>query len=39
MKKKRFDDLIDIMARLRGIDGCPWDRRQTRETLRPFLVD
>jgi len=39
MKKKRFDDLIDIMARLRGIDGCPWDRRQTRETLRPFLVE
>jgi tetrapyrrole methylase family protein/MazG family protein len=39
MKKKRFDDLVDIMARLRGADGCPWDRRQTRETLRPFLIE
>ena len=39
MEKKRFDDLVDIMARLRGADGCPWDRRQTRETLRPFLIE
>lgn len=38
-KKKRFDDLVAIMARLRGTDGCPWDRRQTRETLRPFLIE
>jgi tetrapyrrole methylase family protein/MazG family protein len=39
MKKKRFDDLVDIMARLRGADGCPWDRRQTKESLRPFLIE
>lgn len=39
MKKKRFDDLVDIMTRLRGTDGCPWDRRQTKETLRPFLIE
>jgi tetrapyrrole methylase family protein/MazG family protein len=39
MTKKRFADLVDIMARLRGADGCPWDRRQTRETLRPFLIE
>jgi tetrapyrrole methylase family protein/MazG family protein len=39
MKKKRFGDLVDIMARLRGTDGCPWDRRQTKETLRPFLIE
>jgi tetrapyrrole methylase family protein/MazG family protein len=39
MKKERFDDLVDIMARLRGDNGCPWDRCQTRETLRPFLIE
>jgi tetrapyrrole methylase family protein/MazG family protein len=39
MKQKRFDDLVDIMTRLRGADGCPWDRRQTRETLKPFLIE
>jgi len=28
-----------MMARLRGVNGCPWDREQTRESLRPFLVE
>jgi len=27
------------MARLRGEGGCPWDRKQTRETLKPYLVE
>jgi MazG family protein len=27
------------MARLRGSDGCPWDRRQTKEDLKPFLIE
>ncbi len=31
--------LIDIMARLRAPGGCPWDREQTPETLRPYLVE
>jgi tetrapyrrole methylase family protein/MazG family protein len=39
MTKKSFDNLVGIMARLRGADGCPWDRRQTRESLRPFLIE
>jgi MazG family protein len=34
-----FTRLVDIMARLRGPDGCPWDREQTPETLRPYLVE
>lgn len=37
--KKGFNDLVAIMARLRGADGCPWDRRQTKEDLRPFLIE
>lgn len=31
--------LRDIMRRLRGPDGCPWDRSQTHRTLRPYLVE
>jgi tetrapyrrole methylase family protein/MazG family protein len=27
------------MARLRGPDGCPWDREQTRASLKPFLIE
>lgn len=34
-----MDRLIAIMARLRGPDGCPWDREQTLETLKTFLVE
>ena len=34
-----FSRLVDIMARLRGPDGCPWDREQTPETLRPYLLE
>jgi MazG family protein len=31
--------LVDIMARLRAPGGCPWDREQTMESLRPYLVE
>jgi tetrapyrrole methylase family protein / MazG family protein len=31
--------LLDIMARLRAPDGCPWDREQTLESLRPYLLE
>ncbi len=34
-----FDRLVDIMARLRGEGGCPWDREQTHETLKPYLIE
>jgi len=36
---ERFDRVVEIMARLRGVGGCPWDRKQTRETLKPYLVE
>ncbi len=35
----RFDALVRIMERLRGEGGCPWDREQTRESLKPFLIE
>lgn len=31
--------LVEIMNRLLAPDGCPWDREQTLETLRPFLIE
>jgi nucleoside triphosphate diphosphatase len=35
----RFDELVRIMATLRGPEGCPWDREQTLGSLRPFLLE
>ncbi len=34
-----FPELVALMARLRGPDGCPWDRKQTSQSLMPFLVE
>ncbi|MDD5039043.1 MAG: nucleoside triphosphate pyrophosphohydrolase [Dehalococcoidales bacterium] len=35
----RFDALVDIIARLRAPDGCPWDRKQTHASLRENLLE
>ncbi|HEY7057525.1 MAG TPA: nucleoside triphosphate pyrophosphohydrolase [Vicinamibacterales bacterium] len=34
-----FQQLVDIMTHLRGPKGCPWDREQTLESLRGFLLE
>ncbi|MBX6423073.1 nucleoside triphosphate pyrophosphohydrolase [Thermosulfurimonas sp. F29] len=34
-----FRKLLEIVARLRAPDGCPWDRQQTPESLRKYLVE
>src|SRR5262249_34556518 len=36
---REFIRLVDIMATLRGPDGCPWDREQTIDTLKPFVLE
>ena len=36
---ERFQRLVDIMARLRAPGGCPWDREQTFDTIKPFLLE
>ena len=33
-----FADLVNIIAKLRGPDGCPWDKKQTHLSLREFLL-
>ncbi|MEE2709717.1 MAG: nucleoside triphosphate pyrophosphohydrolase [Gemmatimonadota bacterium] len=34
-----FENLISIMKTLRSDKGCPWDREQTHESLRPYLIE
>ncbi len=34
-----FKDLVDIMAKLRAQGGCPWDREQTHESLKRYLIE
>lgn len=36
---RTFSGLRRVVATLRGPDGCPWDRVQTHESLRPYLVE
>jgi MazG family protein len=36
---KEIDELIDIMVRLRGENGCNWDKKQTYDTLREFIIE
>ena len=35
----KFQRLVEIMAKLRAPGGCPWDREQTLDTLKPFLIE
>jgi tetrapyrrole methylase family protein/MazG family protein len=35
----KFERLVQIMARLRSEDGCPWDREQSHESLRQYLLE
>jgi tetrapyrrole methylase family protein/MazG family protein len=34
-----FLELWDVLRRLRGPDGCPWDREQTLSTLTPYIIE
>ena len=37
--KYTFDDLVNILKRLRAEDGCPWDREQTHATLKAACIE
>jgi len=37
--KHSINDLVRIMAELRGQDGCPWDRKQDHASLRPYVIE
>lgn len=34
-----FDQLVEIMAKLRAPDGCPWDREQTFDSIKPYTLE
>lgn len=37
--QERFARLVEIIALLRSPNGCPWDREQTHESLKPYLLE
>jgi tetrapyrrole methylase family protein/MazG family protein len=36
---EKFQQLVDLMARLRAPGGCPWDREQSFDSIKPFLLE
>ena len=36
---EKFQRLVEIMARLRAPGGCPWDREQTFDTIKPYTLE
>lgn len=38
-KSKDFNDLLEIMDILRGAEGCPWDKEQSHESLKKYLIE
>jgi MazG family protein len=38
-KAELFLELIEIIKKLRAPDGCPWDRKQTAASLKPYLLE
>jgi len=39
MEQRTFEDLVALMARLRSPDGCPWDREQTYDSLKSYVIE
>lgn len=34
-----YEDFVEVISRLRGPGGCPWDRAQTHHTLRQYMIE
>ena len=39
MEVKELRELIEVIAKLRAPDGCPWDREQTHKSLKKHMVE
>ncbi len=39
MEKRTFENLVALMARLRSPEGCPWDREQTYDSLKRYVLE
>jgi MazG family protein len=38
-ERKAFEELLAVCRRLRGPEGCPWDREQTLESMTPYITE
>lgn len=38
-KQEKYDQLFTIIKKLRGENGCPWDRQQTPESMKKYLLE
>jgi tetrapyrrole methylase family protein/MazG family protein len=38
-KKITLEDLVELMAILRSERGCPWDRKQTTDSIKPYIIE
>lgn len=38
-EKITLEDLITLMATLRSENGCPWDRKQTKDSIKPYIIE
>jgi uncharacterized protein YabN with tetrapyrrole methylase and pyrophosphatase domain len=36
---QKFKELLEIVSKLRSPDGCPWDKKQTPESMKPYLLE
>ena len=39
MKTEKIEKLLEVMRTLRGENGCPWDKEQTIQSLRPYIIE
>ncbi|MBO4699655.1 nucleoside triphosphate pyrophosphohydrolase [bacterium] len=39
MKTEKIEKLLEVMQTLRGEHGCPWDKEQTIQSLRPYIIE
>ena len=39
MKTEKIEKLLEVMRTLRGEHGCPWDKEQTIQSLRPYIIE
>ncbi|MCF8000412.1 MAG: nucleoside triphosphate pyrophosphohydrolase [Halanaerobiales bacterium] len=37
--KSEFEKLLDVMEKLRGPEGCPWDKKQDFYSLKPYIIE
>jgi len=37
--EKEFKNFVKVIAKLRGKNGCPWDKEQTHKSLKPYMIE